>query len=220
MSCNYFADDVKKSSGSALEIFKNEQFGSVRAVLIDGEPWFVGNDVASILGYREPKNAVKAHVSDKDRLVVQLSDIQVVLPDHMKGSKIIVINKRGLYNLITKSNTIDIKTKESILSKFNFNYIPYDRKEISFRRCLSDFLDALGIDFIHQFRVDKYRVDFYIPLYRIAIEYDEHDHRRYDREKETKRQKYIEEKLGCRFIRLSDSKSNSYNLGVISKYLK
>lgn len=215
-----FAESVNNSSGSALEIFKNDQFGSVRAVLIDGEPWFVGNDVAFILDYSVPKNAIRDNVDNENKKVVQLSDIQEGLPDHMKGSKIIVINKRGLYNLITKSNTIDIKTKESILSKFNFSYIPYDRKEISFKRCLSDFLDALGVDFIHQFRVDKYRVDFYIPLYRIAIEYDEHDHRRYDKEKEIKRQKYIEEKLGCRFVRLSDSKSNSYNLGVISRCLK
>lgn len=220
MSCLSFADDVKNSSGSALEIFKNEQFGSVRAILIEGEPWFVGNDVASILGYKIPKDAVKAHVPEKDKLVVQLSDIQEGLQDHMKGSKITIINRRGFYNLITRSNTIDIKTKESILSRFNFNYIPYDRKEISFKRDLKYFLDAIGVDFIHQFRVGKYRIDFYIPLYRIAIEYDERDHRHYNKDKEFRRQKYIEGKLGCKFVRLSDSKSNSYNLGVISKYLK
>ena len=91
-----------------MEIFKNEQFGSVRAVLIDGEPWFVGNDVASILGYKIPKDAVKAHVPEKDKSVVQLSDIQVggetSLPDHMKSAKITIINESGLYRLILRSN--------------------------------------------------------------------------------------------------------------------
>lgn len=42
-----------------LEIFKNEEFGEIRTVTIDGEPWFVAKDIASILGYKDPKNTVK-----------------------------------------------------------------------------------------------------------------------------------------------------------------
>lgn len=42
-----------------LEIFKNEEFGEIRTVIIDGEPWFVAKDIASILGYKDPKNTVK-----------------------------------------------------------------------------------------------------------------------------------------------------------------
>lgn len=138
----------------------------------------------------------------------------------MKSSKIIIINKRVVYNLITKSNVIDLKTKEKYLSELGFNYVPYDRKEISFKRSLVDFLDALNVDVIHQFRVGNYKVDFYIPLYRIAIEYDEHDHSGYDKNNEAIRQKYIEKKLNCTFIRLSDKKSDSYNLGIVSKHIK
>ena len=93
---------------NSTKLFENSDFGTIRTCLIEGEPWFVGNDVASILGYKEPKNAVKAHVPEKDKSVVQLSDIQVgnetILPDHMKGVKITIINESGLYRLILRSN--------------------------------------------------------------------------------------------------------------------
>ena len=101
-------DNVKNSSVSSVEIFENSEFGKVRALVINGNPWFVGNDVASILGYKIPKDAVKTHVLEKDKMVVQLSDIQeggdIPLPDNMKGSKITIINESGLYRLILRSN--------------------------------------------------------------------------------------------------------------------
>lgn len=209
-----------KSVVNARKLFENSEFGTIRTCLIEGEPWFVGNDIANTLGYKYPKDAIRDNVRKCDKQLIHLSNIQNDLSDNMKSSKITIINKIGVYNLITKSNVIDIKTKEMYLSKLGLNYIPYDRKEISFKRNLIDFLDALNIDIIHQFRVGNYRVDFYIPLYRIAIEYDEHDHSGYDKNDEVIRQKCIEEKLGCTFVRLSDKKSDSYNLGIVSKYLR
>lgn len=103
-----FDENAKNSSVSSVEIFENSEFGKVRALVIDGSPWFVGNDIASILGYKIPKDAVKTHVLEKDKIVVQLSDIQeggdTPLPDNMKGSKITIINESGLYRLILRSN--------------------------------------------------------------------------------------------------------------------
>lgn len=46
-----------------LQIFKNEEFGEIRTVTIDNEPWFVGKDVATALGYAKPENAISAHVN-------------------------------------------------------------------------------------------------------------------------------------------------------------
>lgn len=45
-----------------LEIFKNEEFGEIRTVVIENEPWFVGRDVATALGYAKPENAIATHV--------------------------------------------------------------------------------------------------------------------------------------------------------------
>ena len=50
-----------------LEIFKSKEFGEVRTVLIDDEPYFVGKDVAEILGYRNPRDAINNHVDDEDK---------------------------------------------------------------------------------------------------------------------------------------------------------
>lgn len=50
-----------------LKIFKNEQFGEVRTLEIDNKPYFVGRDVAEILGYSNPRKAIIDHVDDEDK---------------------------------------------------------------------------------------------------------------------------------------------------------
>ncbi|MBP5718062.1 MAG: toxin-antitoxin system, toxin component, Bro family protein, partial [Abditibacteriota bacterium] len=45
-----------------LKIFENPAFGKIRALTIEGEPWFVGKDVASVLGYANPRKALSDHV--------------------------------------------------------------------------------------------------------------------------------------------------------------
>lgn len=50
-----------------LEVFKNEEFGEVRTVLINNEPYFVGKDVAKILGYSNPRKALIDHVDSEDK---------------------------------------------------------------------------------------------------------------------------------------------------------
>lgn len=51
-----------------LKIFNNPDFGDIRTMLIDGEPWFVGKDVATILGYQNPSKAIYDHIDDEDKL--------------------------------------------------------------------------------------------------------------------------------------------------------
>lgn len=107
-------ESVKSSSvSSVVKIFENPEFGKVRTVVIDGEPWFVGNDVAIILGYKYPKDAIRDNVDEEDKRIVQLSDIQDresgSLPDHMRGSKISIINESGLYSLILRSEKPEAK---------------------------------------------------------------------------------------------------------------
>ena len=50
-----------------IKIFEHEQFGSVRTILIDGQPWFVGKDVAKALGYSKSENALQRHVDEEDK---------------------------------------------------------------------------------------------------------------------------------------------------------
>ena len=50
-----------------LQIFNNPEFGEIRTIQRDGEPWFVGKDVAIALGYEKPRNAIAAHVDGEDK---------------------------------------------------------------------------------------------------------------------------------------------------------
>ena len=78
-----------------LKIFENEQFGSIRTVEIDSTPYFVGKDVAEILGYTNPPKAIRDHVDDEDKTVNELFTVN--------GTKGTLINESGLYSLILSS---------------------------------------------------------------------------------------------------------------------
>ena len=79
-----------------LKIFNSSEFGQVRTVTIDGEPWFIGKDVATILGYERTADAIRAHVDEDDKGV---GEIQT--PGGKQ--KIVIINESGLYSLVLSS---------------------------------------------------------------------------------------------------------------------
>lgn len=81
-----------------IKIFKNPQFGTIRTTEKDGEPWFVGKDVAELLGYAKPQNAIAAHVDDEDKT---LAPIQGGCSTGTQNT--IIINESGLYSLILSS---------------------------------------------------------------------------------------------------------------------
>lgn len=83
-----------------LQIFKNEEFGEIRTVTIDNEPWFVGKDVAAILGYANPNEAIQDHIDKEDKLNSKtLSSFDLDLGQ--RGGWL--INESGLYSLILSS---------------------------------------------------------------------------------------------------------------------
>ena len=87
---------------SKLEIFENSEFGEIRTVEINNEPWFVGRDVATVLGYSNPRKAIGDHVDDEDKGVTKC--------DTLGGSQdLTVINESGLYSLILSSKLPNAK---------------------------------------------------------------------------------------------------------------
>ena len=87
-----------------LQIFKNEEFGKIRTILIDGEPWFVGKDVAGALGYVNTTKAVINHVYNEDKKFMMVELAQSQNGTMPKGStKTAFINESGLYSLILSS---------------------------------------------------------------------------------------------------------------------
>ncbi|MFR4990965.1 MAG: BRO family protein [Turicibacter sp.] len=81
-----------------LQIFNNEEFGNVRILVIDNEPWFVGKDVAEALGYKNVRDSLARHIDSDDKRD------GVVIHDSMgREQKPIIINESGLYSLILSS---------------------------------------------------------------------------------------------------------------------
>ena len=88
---------------NAIKIFENEEFGSVRTMEINGEPYFVGKDVAEILGYSKARNAIANHVDDDDKKVAPIQG------DLGGIQEMTVINESGLYSLIMSSKLPNAK---------------------------------------------------------------------------------------------------------------
>ncbi len=85
-----------------LEIFKSEEFGSIRTIIINDAPWFVGKDVADILGYTNTPKAIRDHVDIEDKLTER-----IVLSG--QNREVIFINESGLYSLILLSKMPNAK---------------------------------------------------------------------------------------------------------------
>lgn len=79
-----------------LQIFNSPDFGQVRIVQQNGEPWFIGKDVAEILGYSNTKDAIAKHVDDEDKLGAQIATSG-------QNRNMTIINESGLYSLILSS---------------------------------------------------------------------------------------------------------------------
>ncbi len=83
-----------------LKVFKNQEFGEVRTVTINDVPYFVGKDVAEILGYANTKDALITHVDAEDKTIIQRSENTTF---DVPNRGLTVINESGLYSLILSS---------------------------------------------------------------------------------------------------------------------
>lgn len=80
-----------------IKVFNNPSFGEIRTIVMNSEPWFVGKDVAEILGYAKARNAISAHVDPEDK-----KDAPIQGP--LGGTQTMtIINESGLYSLILSS---------------------------------------------------------------------------------------------------------------------
>lgn len=112
-----------------LQIFANEELGEIRALEINNEPWFVGKDVATILGYSNSSDALKKRVDEEDKGVAKC--------DTLGGKQnLTIINESGLYSLILSSKLPNAKKfKKWVTSEVlpqirqTGGYIPYSQEE-------------------------------------------------------------------------------------------
>jgi len=85
-----------------IKVFENTNFGKIRTVVQNGEPWFVGKEVADILGYQNGSRDINRHVDEDDRC-------KVMVFDGNQDKETIIINESGLYSLILSSKMPNAK---------------------------------------------------------------------------------------------------------------
>ena len=101
-----------------LQIFQNPEFGDVRTISIDGEPWLVGKDVADNLGYQNGSRDINRHVDEEDRRKDMISD-------GTQLKETILINESGLYSLVLSSK---LPTAKAFKRWITHDVIPAIRK--------------------------------------------------------------------------------------------
>lgn len=125
-----------------LQLFQNPDFGGVRGLMIDGEPWLVGKDVALVLGYKNPQEAIRTHVDPDDKGVSE-----ILTPGGKQN--VPIINESGLYSLIFSSKLPNAKKfKHWVTSEV----LPAIRKTGQYKReeagrgvTVDDYLKAASI---------------------------------------------------------------------------
>lgn len=83
-----------------LQVFKNQEFGSVRTLVVNSEPWFVGKDVAEVLGYKNTKDALVKHVDSEDKEILKSQNATF---ENIPNRGMTIINESGLYSLVLSS---------------------------------------------------------------------------------------------------------------------
>ena len=118
-----------------VKIFNSEEFGDVRTVTINGDPWFVGKDVAAALGFTNPRDAISTHVFDEDKGVESI--------DTLGGKqKMTVINESGLYALVFGSR---LKSAQRFKHWVTSEVLPAIRKAGSYQAPQGKELLALAV---------------------------------------------------------------------------
>lgn len=186
---------------------------NIRVFGTTDEPWFLVKDVGEVLGFQNPREFVSGLKEDqKDK--VGVSDAMG------RVQKMTIINKEGLKKCLGRCRKVDETLIKELCEAFNIktDIIRVERVETAY---LQDIIDALpsSIESIKEFKIGTYRIDLYIPKYKIAIECDEYNHKSYEPSKEMEREKFIKEQLGCEFVRFNPNVKGFRVVNVIRDIL-
>lgn len=117
-----------------IQIFNNPEFGQVRTVVIDNEPWFVGKDVATALGYSNTKDALAKHVDDDDKKMGSQNATPSIKDSLGRDQYPVFINESGLYGLVLSSK---LPTAKKFKHWVTSEVLPAIRKTGGYQKPLS-----------------------------------------------------------------------------------
>lgn len=201
-----------------MTVLIHEDFWSVRMAKNKlNNDVFVAKDISDILKCRAASDITRLlDMNEKEFMEVRTNG---------GLQKMYVINKDGLFRILVGTRKFNKDKKDKMykwLTGYDFDQNMTSCKEVEFIDMLIKVLLGFGIHkdlIIKQYQVLDYRIDLYIDSLNIAIEYDENSHKNYKFKEHTGRQREIEKKLGCKFIRVNDSNTNLYNIGYVLNQL-
>lgn len=205
-----------------LEYIKYNKHNIKTLTTDNGDIWYRGIDIATVLGYKRQRDAIRQHVNEKNRINFE-ELCNIYLDTEIKMHKhTIFLDKIGVENLILRSR---MPHSIKIAKALNINILQkVTLKETDIVADLNTFCESSGITHIHHHNVkvkDKiYQIDYYLPDYKIAIEIDEFGHKDRDPEYEKKREKSLIKKLGCTFIRCNPDSKKFKMLDFVGKINK
>lgn len=220
---------------STLKIFNNDKFGQIRSLMVNNEPYFSANDIATVLGYKSPKDAISAHCDNY---------ISEIISTNGGNQTVKFINNEEVSKIFTKSRLLSCEEKEKLflwlkdIGAMSDNSVCItSRKEIEFDSKLNEILTTaknivggyvnednanIVTEVIPQYNVLNYKIDFYLPFFHIAIEYDENEHayrEKYDETRQREIEKYFEDNNSyINFIRVKENEENKF-IGEFIGYL-
>lgn len=197
----------------------------IRLFRVSGNTWFHLKDVCVILTLSSNR-MVARRVSLMNRRVTPITDRTGTRDTNL-------VNEQGLFEVINQTDKVSSERKQKVIAFFqtkgyllgveltgHADKTLQSRDEMNFLHLLEEVLSPFGINGTRQYYCNKYRIDYYLSTMNVAIEYDEKDiHNAHRKGSDSVRQKYLENTLGCRFIRVSDINSNMWNIGYIIKNL-
>ena len=220
------ADNTRK-----LSLFERAFEGhDILVFSFNDELYFKGKDIATILEYANPKQAINTHCKNQISAKKLFKNYYNNLTwNDYKNNKVIhpqtlFIKQDEVLNLIYKSNSSSDEYKLKFVNwlKHNklitkdFNFILSSREEIQFFDKLQLYLNNIfKLKIQTQFSIGSYFIDGYITELKLAIEFDENGHKHYDQNNEKFRQIFIENLLNCEFIRLTNKDSIDYNISQV-----
>ena len=222
----------------ALNVVSDENFLEINGVRIERKEWegksvISSYDISRI--HKRPVKRVNESFKRNINKFVESEDFFRIPADsgirsviatgsfkHSNNKFENLFTKRGYLKLTkTFTNNTEYKIIKKVYEFLGGNenidiYVSNERLEISFFKLLKEALKEIDVKLIHQYYVSGYRIDFFIPEYNLAIEYDE-DHHKLRTKEEKIREKEIKKETGCKFIRCSYRDSNIKNLMKILK---
>ena len=199
-----------------LKIFENEQFGSIRTIEINSEPWFVGKDIATSLGYANTKDALSTHVDEDDKRILQRSDF-ATLENHIPKSAfpvnfvnaeipnrgLTIINESGVYALVFGSK---LPTAKEFKRWVTSEVLPSIRKHGAYMT--PETLEAAILN-----------PDYLIKL-ATALKNEQEQRKLLEEKNEQQRSKIEEDKPKVIFAEAVETAKTSILVGELAKILK